>query len=127
MNQDQARQKCLKIPEVVGRMILMLDPESLLIVPRTVADMEFVKKKVHSRIFRLKILHHQFHLNWNTLVWTTLDYKDIRTTGTFGLSSFGLSPFGLFWTTGTFGLQGQSLSTFLLLHLNPTYMKQIFH
>ena len=45
MNQDQARQKCLKIHEVVGRMILMLDPESLLIVPRTVADMEFVKKK----------------------------------------------------------------------------------
>ena len=69
MNQDQARQKCLKIPEVVGRMILMLDPESLLIVPRTVADMEFVnKKKVHSQIFRLKILHHQFHLTSTVLV-----------------------------------------------------------
>ena len=42
MNQDQARQKCLKIHEVVGRMILMLDPESLLIVPRTVGEKGFL-------------------------------------------------------------------------------------
>ena len=43
---------------------------------------------------------------WTIAVWTILDYKDIQTTRTFGLSRYGLSPFGLFWTTGTFGLQG---------------------
>ena len=41
------------------------------------ADMEFVKKNLHRRIFRLKILHRQFHLISRVLVRknTTSEWK----------------------------------------------------
>ena len=42
MNQDQARQKCLKIPDLVARLILMLIPESLLIVALAVRGKGFL-------------------------------------------------------------------------------------